>query len=129
VVRRLALIARSRLSIDHYEALARLANAFGGPNDFLRACDYVRGALASVDRDRQERKADSLQGKQRVEFVERCVEDVVMPRQGHTESTENVELKRELKDQEKEAPVYRKTRLDVTAGAHDEEPDSASEPT
>jgi hypothetical protein len=81
VVRRLALLAWAGLSIEYYQPLDRLAKAFTGASDFLRACDYVRGVLASHERDRQEQDAQPLQGRQRIEFVERCVEDFVRGRE------------------------------------------------
>jgi hypothetical protein len=82
VIRRLALLAWSGLTMDYYDPLDRLAQAVGGPQDFLRACDYVRGVLTSLDRDRLEQKVQPLNGKDRLDFVHRCVRDIVTGRQG-----------------------------------------------
>ena len=118
VVRRLALLAWAGLTIEYYRPLNQLARSFSGPNDFLRACDYVRGVLASLDRDRQEQMNHPLQGKERIQFVERCVEDLVLGRQIQSEP-DRVGQDKETSGMERQEPQpepYRKIRRDEGKG-------------
>jgi len=75
--KRLAVLAAFHFTRGDYAAIAKLADATGGSQDFVQACQQLRVAVDSANRARKDLKTSALDAKEQATFIERTVQSIV----------------------------------------------------